>query len=79
MGWTGRLALTSAAALVAAALAPGIATMMLASVVSTFTDPLTWRAVVDTVLSAVELTLDLGSTPAGRCETLQLHELEFRS
>jgi GNAT superfamily N-acetyltransferase len=32
-----------------------------------------------TTLSSVELTLELGTTPAGRCETLQLHELEFRS
>lgn len=32
-----------------------------------------------TVLSSVELTLDLASRPADRSERLQLHELDFRS
>lgn len=40
-GWTGSAAL----------LAPGIVTMMLASVVATFTDPLTWRAILVMVLA----------------------------
>ena len=39
--WTGSWAL----------LAPGIVTMMLASIVSTFTDPLTWRAILVMVLA----------------------------
>jgi len=39
--WTGSWAL----------LAPGIVTMMIASIVSTFTDPLTWRAILVMVLA----------------------------
>ncbi|WP_188042312.1 SCO7613 C-terminal domain-containing membrane protein [Microbacterium sp. ANT_H45B] len=45
--WTGSWAL----------LAPGIATMMLASVVSTFTDPLTWRAILVMVLALAAILL----------------------
>jgi len=40
-GWTGSWAL----------LAPGIVTMMSASIVSTFTDPLTWRAILVMILA----------------------------
>ena len=45
--WTGSWAL----------LAPGIATMMLASIVSTFTDPLTWRAILVMVLALAAILL----------------------
>lgn len=44
-GWTGSWAL----------LAPGIVTMMIASIVSTFTDPLTWRAILVMVLALVAI------------------------
>jgi hypothetical protein len=43
--WTGSWAL----------LAPGIVTMMIASIVSTFTDPLTWRAILVMVLALVAI------------------------
>lgn len=45
--WTGSWAL----------LAPGIVTMMLASIVSTFTDPLTWRAILVMVLALAAILL----------------------
>lgn len=43
--WTGSWAL----------LAPGIVTMMIASIVSTFTDPLTWRAILVMVLALIAI------------------------
>jgi hypothetical protein len=36
-------------------LAPGIVTMLLASIVSTFTDPLTWRAILVIVIALVAI------------------------
>ncbi|GAA1246785.1 hypothetical protein JOF42_003220 [Microbacterium phyllosphaerae] len=46
-GWTGSWAL----------LAPGIVTMMIASIVSTFTDPLTWRAILVMVLALAAILI----------------------
>lgn len=41
-------------------LAPGIVTMLLASIVSTFTDPLTWRAILVIVISLVAILVGSG-------------------
>ncbi|WP_407357817.1 hypothetical protein LTA6_002142 [Microbacterium sp. LTA6] len=48
--WTGSWAL----------LAPGIVTMMIASIVSTFTDPLTWRAILVMVLALAAILVGSG-------------------
>ncbi len=43
-----------------ALLAPGTVTMMIASIVSTFTDPLTWRAILVMVLALVAILVGSG-------------------